>query len=236
MPALAIRLSEIGVDEIVVVDGGSDDGTPDFAATFADLVLVSERGRGTQIATGADAARGDILWILHADCLPPRDARAEIIRTLKRPNAALGCFPLRFDSRNPLLALYAFASRFDGRFTTFGDQGYFLQRTDYIAAGGVPDWPLFEDVELRRRITRIGRVYKTTARMVTSSRRFDAVGVLRQQVVNFALLSLLFLGAPANRLARFYRGSPPEREDPGARSGDAAPESENARRGGGKRA
>ena len=204
LPALIARLRVIGVEEIIVVDGGSDDGTYELATTCADIVLASERGRGKQIAAGAARAAGDILWIVHGDSRPPLNARFEISRILQRSNCAFGCFPIRFDDSHPLLALYSATSRVDSMFTTFGDQGYFVRRATYEAIGGAPHWPLFEDVELRRRLSRVGRIYKSKSRIMTSARRFRTGGILRQQIGNFVLLMLFFAGVQPARLAAYY--------------------------------
>ena len=204
VPALVRRLRDGAIDEIIVVDGGSADGTRDAAAACADAVVVAPKGRGSQIAAGADASNGSILWVVHADCAPPDDARARILDIMRQPGVALGCFPIRFDRRHPLLAVYSYASKFDSPLTTFGDQGFFFRRSEYFEAGGAPNMPLFEDVELRRRLRKRGLIRKAKSPMITSARRFNEGGVLSQQVRNAALLALYWSGASPDQLAKRY--------------------------------
>lgn len=200
-------LERAGVDQIIVVDGGSSDDTLARCSGRANVgALTSPKGRGAQITAGAGAAHAPILWIVHADSAPPANAGDLIRKTLRDPGVALGCFRLSFDDRHPLLSLYAFASRIDSAATTFGDQGFFMRRADYDAVGGAPDWPLFEDVELRRRLRPRGAVAKLDAPLVTSARRFHARGVARQQLLNGWLLLRFWAGAPPDALARIYEG------------------------------
>ena len=193
-----------GVAEIVVADGGSIDGSLEIAREFADKTVSCAPGRGMQIACAARQASADIYWILHCDCTPPRDAVTEITGALAEKNTIMGAFPIVFDSDHPLLRCYSYLSRFDSCLSTFGDQGYFMRATDYHQIGGIPEIPLFEDVELRRRLCRYGRITKSSKRMKTSARRFLRRGVIRQQFLNGVLLARYFAGAHPDRLAQSY--------------------------------
>ena len=103
-----------------------------------------------------------------------------------------------------MLGLYAAATRFDTALTSFGDQAFFASRTAYHAAGGFPAWSLMEDVELRRRLKRVGRFVKLRPRVTTSARRFEADGVARRQLRNGMILALFALGVSPERLSRMY--------------------------------
>ena len=111
---------------------------------------------------------------------------------------------MRFDRSSPTLRISAWFSRFDSGMTSFGDHGFFASRAAFEAAGGFPDWPLLEDVELRRRLRRLGRFVKAPATVVTSARRFHAEGVLRRQGRNGLILFLHALGVSAAWLKRLY--------------------------------
>jgi rSAM/selenodomain-associated transferase 2 len=198
-------LAAHGFDEVLIADGGSRDDTPTLAASRPDVtVLTGARGRGAQMNLAAASASSDILLFLHADTRLPPGAALQIRCALDRPAAVGGCFRLRFDRSSPTLRISEWFSRFDSGWTSFGDHGFFVLRSAFEAAGGYPDWPLLEDVELRRRLLRLGRFVKAQAPVVTSARRFHAEGVLRRQMRNGLILGLHALGVSAATLKRFY--------------------------------
>jgi len=199
-------LCRSGFAEIIVVDGGSRDGTPDIVSGYPQVRLVrSAPGRGRQINAGVEEAVAPYVVVLHADTQLPEGAAAHIRRTLGEASVACGCFRLSFDEASAILRFSAWMSRFETYWTTFGDQAFFFRRIDFELIGGAPDWPLFEDVELRRRFRRIGSFRKLGLRVVTSARRFRAHGHLRTQLANMVLLTGHGLGISPERLARLYR-------------------------------
>ena len=191
--------------EIIVADGGSRDATPALAARAGARVISCARGRGLQCATGAGAARGELLLFLHADTLLPPHAAAVLARGFARPEVQLGTFRLTFDDGGVFLRACAWLTRFDSVFTRFGDQGIAVRRTFYERLGGFPPWPLFEDVELLRRARRITRVWSFPAAVKTSARRFRRRGAVRQQLQNTTLLLRFLAGTSPERLAAEYR-------------------------------
>ena len=201
-----------GFGEIVVVDGGSTDGTDAIAAAVPGVTLVhSERGRGQQLAAGAASSTGPVLLFLHADTHLPAHADQIIVDTLTGPEAGSqtggGCFRLAFDADHWLLNVSAWLTQFDTQFTTFGDQAFFVRRDLLEAAGGVPQIPLLEDVVLRRRMMRLARFRKADATVLTSARRFKRLGVLRTQIRNAMILTAFAFGVSPTRLAAVYRAT-----------------------------
>lgn len=203
--ALVNHLRDAGFHAVVVVDGGSHDEGPRAAREAGAYVILTERGRGRQMNAGAAQGAAPTLLFLHADTRLPIGAATAIASTLARPRCVGGCFRLRFDSPRPLLRVFGWFSRYETGLTSFGDQAFFVRRSAFEAAGGFPDWPLLEDLELRRRLLRQGRFLKASACVVTSARRFEAEGAVRRLLLNAMILALHRLGAPAHRLARFYR-------------------------------
>lgn len=177
LPRLLSRLQWMPVHEVVVSDGGSEDGTAEVARRGGARVVVGVPGRGRQLDTGARAATGDVLWFVHADTLPPVDAVAHIRRALADARTVAGAFHIRtLDDGGrrrlgPLLRVADLRSRWSRR--PYGDQALFVRRSAYDAVGGFSDRPLLEDVELSRRLARHGRVARVPAEVKVSGRRMQ---------------------------------------------------------------
>ncbi|MFW5972791.1 MAG: TIGR04283 family arsenosugar biosynthesis glycosyltransferase [Bacteroidota bacterium] len=199
----AIPLDESPV-EMIVVDGGSTDGTPEIAARLA-RVIRGDRGRARQMNAGAAEARGDILLFLHADTLLPDGALAAIRNALDDPSVEAGAFRLRFDERTPMLRLYSLCTSLPTSRLCFGDRGLFVRRSAFEAVGGFPDIPIFEDAEIVRLLHRRGGFRLLKPAVITSARRFIGNGTIRQQLLNIALVLYFLGGGDPSRATRFYR-------------------------------
>lgn len=195
--------------EIVLVDGGSTDGTWEIAGRFPVRRLRAPRGRASQMNAGARAATGDVLLFLHADTLLPPDAFRRVAETLADPAVAGGSFRLIFDRSDPWLAAYAFFSRINHPLFTYGDQALFLRCELFARIGGFREIPILEDVEIQRRLRRQGSFVKLPEAVVTSARRFVDVGPIRQQLLNVALVALYHLGVAPARLKKLYADARP---------------------------
>ena len=202
----AVRKGLAVGDELVVVDGGSEDRTIEIARAAGASVVRCERGRGRQMNAGAAGGRGDVLLFLHADTELPPAYRDEIERALSDRGACWGRFDLRFDEGGPLLRLIAWLiTRRSRAFrSATGDQAIFVRREDFEAAGGYREAHLFEDVDLVRRIRGRGAMAIPDSSVVTSSRRWRREGVLRTTLRMWSLKSLYLAGVPAKTLERFY--------------------------------
>ena len=195
--------------QVVVVDGGSRDGTPGLAAPLADRVLAAPRGRARQMNAGAARAEGDAFLFLHADTRLPEAAAARIAAALVDHD--WGRFDVRIEGRPALLRLVAALMNLRSRLTGIatGDQAIFVRRTVFEALGGFPDQPLMEDIELSRRLKRFGRPACLSARVRTSGRRWERHGVWRTILLMWRLRFDYWRGVPAERLARRYDPGPP---------------------------
>ncbi len=191
--------------EIVVVDGGSADGTADIARPYARVISSEERGRSTQMNAGARHACGEVLLFLHADSHLPQNALSMLRSVLLNPSIIGGTFTLRFDNQKSLLRVIAFFTRFRFRFFHYGDQGIFVRRAVFEELGGYKRMPIMEDIDFLQRLRRRGRVTLISQPITTSARRFLHHGIIRQQLLDIALVVLYLLGANPERLSRLYR-------------------------------
>jgi rSAM/selenodomain-associated transferase 2 len=192
---------------VIVVDGGSSDATAALCAQWSDRLIQAPRGRARQMNAGAACAQGDVLLFLHADTRLPDGAPGLVARALDTGAHAWGRFDVSIAGRSrwfPLIAaLMNRRSRLTGIAT--GDQALFVRRETFHAVGGFPDQPLMEDVELSRRLRRLGRPACLHARVLTSGRRWEQHGVWRTILLMWRLRFLYWLGASPDKLARAYR-------------------------------
>jgi rSAM/selenodomain-associated transferase 2 len=191
--------------EILVVDGGSTDGT-DRDAGLANHFLRSERGRALQMNAGAARATGDILLFLHADCTLEDGALSSAVRCLERPFVIAGCFSMRVTAEGMLYRSIDACATARVRLMglIYGDQGFYLRRRDFERLGGFPPLRLMEDVFFSRRLRRAGRLAVSPRRIFVSPRRWRRVGLVRQSLRNWALTAAAALGVSPDRLAAFY--------------------------------
>ena len=203
--------------EIIVVDGGSRDGTREIAAGRAAQVLESRRpGRAAQMHVGAQAAKGDVLLFLHADTRLPEAWDVALWKAWSaRPQPGATAFRLSYDSDRLIyrsLARLAFwRSRFNG--VPHGDQAIAVARETYFAVGGFPAVPLMEEYYLIPKLRRQGPIVILPERIRTSVRRYEKNGPLFNAIRNTALMGLHYCGVSADRLAMFYQ-SPGRRAAP----------------------
>ncbi len=201
--------------QLVLVDGGSRDGTLDLVRQQAGLQCISApRGRARQMNAGAqflrEAGGNSPLLFLHADTTLPPDADALIATALADGRHVWGRFDVSIEGRHRLLPLIAWFMNGRSRLTGIatGDQALFMTRAAFEAVGGFPDQPLMEDIELSARLKRlqpIGRPACLRARVRTSGRRWETRGVWRTVLLMWRLRLAYWRGVPATRLAERYR-------------------------------
>ncbi|MEI8161886.1 MAG: TIGR04283 family arsenosugar biosynthesis glycosyltransferase [Betaproteobacteria bacterium] len=191
--------------ELIVVDGGSSDGTPALAGPLADRVLTAPRGRAAQMNAGAAAGQAAVLLFLHADTTLPANA-VTALRTAMDDGAAWGRFDVRIDGRQPLLRLVEGLMNLRSRLTGIatGDQAIFVRREAFDLVGGYADLPLMEDIALSAALKKLAAPACLHETVLTSGRRWERHGVLRTIVLMWWLRAAYFLGADPARLARRY--------------------------------
>lgn len=195
-----------GLGEVIVVDGGSSDGTRKIARRAGATVIGSERGRGVQLRTGAAVAKGDWLLFLHADTLLGDGWRPSVQRHAAGEWRKAGYFRFRLRSGDRRARLVELGAGLRCRLLAlpFGDQGLLISSGLYREVGGYSAMPLMEDVDIVRRLGR-GRLAALSADALTSAARWEGDGWARRSLGNLTIQMLYFAGASPERLARLYR-------------------------------
>lgn len=192
--------------EIIVVDGDSSDETVRIAAAGGATVISAKRGRGSQLHAGAVAARGNVLWFVHADTVPDPLSVVEMTRALRDPDVVGGNFRIRFGGGSNASAfltwLYPKLRRIG---LMYGDSAIFVRTEVYRRTGGFRPIDLFEDLEFVNRLKKYGALKHLSATVTTSSRRFEGRGFWRTFVRWSLFQGLFWIGVDPNRLARVYR-------------------------------
>jgi rSAM/selenodomain-associated transferase 2 len=193
------------VDELVVADGGSVDATAAIAEAAGARVVQAPRGRGLQLAAGAEAARGDWLLFLHADTRLSAGWKADAEAHVRCAPATAACFRFRLDDPawQARVIERGVAARVRLLGLPYGDQGLLVSRALYEAVGGYRPLPLMEDVDLVRRIGP-GRLATLDAAAVTSAERWRRDGWMRRSGRNLACLALHGMGMSVERVAKIY--------------------------------
>lgn len=204
------QLLQQDLTQIVVVDGGSRDGSlsvaQGIAATESRLVSrLSDPGRARQMNAGTAAVSADVVCFVHADTDLPADA-VDQIRVAIGTGACWGRFDVRFDNDHPLLNIVAWAMNQRSALTGIctGDQALWVQRELFNRMGGFAALPLMEDIELSTRLKRINTPFRIRTPVVTSARRWLDNGVMRTVLLMWWLRLLFWLGVPADRLVHRY--------------------------------
>lgn len=200
------RLRSSGSCEVIVVDGGSDDGTPELARPQADLVLSAGRGRATQMNVGARAASGQVLLFLHADTVLPPDFPALLENALRNPRVVGGRFDVRLDAEGRLFRIIETLMNLRSRVSRIatGDQAIFVRSRTFLELGGYREAELMEDLELSYRLKRQGELACLREPVVTSARRWQRDGIVRTIVLMWLLRFLYFIGVSPSYLKTFY--------------------------------
>jgi rSAM/selenodomain-associated transferase 2 len=203
------RFSIPGETEILLADRGDCPETTRAFERLGARIVGGSGSRGRRLDRAARQARGDILFFVHADSRPPDNALSAIAETLET-GAVAGAFSLAYESGTAALAWIAWWANLRSRRLglPFGDQGLFCRREAYAACGGYRDLPVCDDVDIVRRLKRVGRLHVRPEKTVTSPRRYTQAGAARQVLRNWRVLAGYFAGVSPQKLERWYRGKP----------------------------
>ena len=200
MPDLLRYLNSIDADEVIVVDGGSKDGSLEALQSTAISVVSSGPGRAKQMNTGARAVRCDYIVFLHADTKLPQNFRSEL-RDL------WGRFDVRFDSNSKAMKVVSWFMNLRSRLTSIatGDQAIFVQREMFNSVGGFKEMAIMEDVELSHRLRKLAKPHASNLKVTTSARRWQQDGILRTIFLMWRLRLAFTFGVRPSVLKQDYR-------------------------------
>lgn len=192
--------------EIIIADGGSADNTLKIAENYQEVKFVnSKKGRAVQMNTGAEKATGEIFLFLHADTFLPENAYELITQTMKVPENIAGSFYLTWDKKHPFLNMYSQCSKINLTLFTYGDHTIFIKKDWFNKSGGYMEMAFMEDIEIQHRLRRAGKFVKLNAPVITSARRFEKTGTIKQLLIDIILVFSYKLGASPSRLKKFYK-------------------------------
>lgn len=195
------------VHEVIVADGGSTDTTSDIATESGARVIFCQSGRSVQQNAAAKIASGEVLLFLHADSQLPSDAVTSITSALSATEIVAGAFEHQIDQPGSLYRLIERGNALRVRWfdMPYGDQAIFVRRQLFEQINGFPVSSLMEDVLLMRQIRRRGKIVLLPGPLITSARRWQQNGVLRQTLTNWFILAAERCGISPDRLVTFYR-------------------------------
>jgi len=200
------RLPKSEQVEIVVVDGGSNDGTAGLARELGVRVLSTAPSKAEQMNAGATEARGEVLLFLHADTRLPKKFEEKVLTASARKGFCAGAFSLGIDSEDWGLRFIERVANWRARFfkLPYGDQALFVSRQLFHEIGGFADYPIMEDFDLIRRLKKKGTITILPESVRTSPRRWQNLGVFKTWLLNQIIIGAYFIGIPPQRLAFWY--------------------------------
>jgi len=192
--------------EIIVADGGSTDETVSIAEECGATTLISDqKGRAAQMNKVASVAKGDVLYFLHADSIPPKNFTGSILNAVNK-NFSSGCFRLSFDHSHWFLKANCWFTRFDVNAVRFGDQSLFVTKDVFQKIGGFNESLLMmEDQEIIHRIKKHGRFKVMNGIVTTSARKYLDNGIYRMQAIFYRIWLLYYLGFSQKYLLKLHR-------------------------------
>ena len=200
------QFQQLSPHELIVSDGGSDDGTRNIAGRFSHRVITGSAGRALQMNVGADEATGDILLFLHADSRIEPESYRKMLQCMQNPKWIGGAFTLCIESGKWSLKLIALLANIRSKYfgLAYGDQGFFVRKEVFKDMNGFSPLPICEDLDFYYRLRKKGPVILLKEKAHTSPRRWIKEGILFTTARNTLIAVLFGLGFPPHILTKWY--------------------------------
>lgn len=190
---------------LLVIDAGSTDGTREIAASAgAEVLMAPAKGRSKQMNFGARHSRGEVLYFVHADTLPPTSYLDDITAAIAE-GYPIGSYQSTFDTKHPLLRVNAYFTRFDFMWCRGGDQSIYIDRAVFEAFDGYrEDYMIMEEYEFMQRVRKKHRFKIMPGATLISARKYEENSYFRVQLANLIVFNMYRLGFSQQRLAQTY--------------------------------
>lgn len=200
------QYKEESLVEIIVVDGGSTDDTVAIAEEMgATVISCTNCGRAPQMNKGAAAAIGSILYFVHSDTMPPATYLKDI-QTAINEGSKIGCFRAAYPSRNPLLKINSFFTRFNKLWCRGGDQTLFITRSFFEELGQYrPDCIIMEEYELIQKAQEVTTFKIISENVIVSTRKYDERPYFRIQMASLIAFRMYNRGVRGAELQKVYK-------------------------------
>jgi rSAM/selenodomain-associated transferase 2 len=202
---LEIKNSEF-TNEIIIVDGGSEDKTLEILETYSEIIILkSQKGRAIQMNFGAGQASSEILYFLHSDTFPPKNFDSEIINQIKKGNFS-GCFKMKFDNNHIVLKISQWFTQFNFQSCRGGDQSLFVERNLFNKLKGFNEsLTIYEDNEFIHRLYKSSKFTVIQNAIITSARKYLKNGIWKLQF-HFLMIHIKYwLGSSQDELIAYYQ-------------------------------
>ena len=192
--------------ELIVVDGGSHDGTTEIAFNLKARLFSTRPCRAAQMNLGANVASNDVFLFLHADTILPHDWKDIVHRTMLIPGTSAGAFEFSLDASSWEFASIEKLANFRSRFfqMPYGDQAIFVNRENFFRIGAFPEISIMEDFAFCQAAKKLGQIRTVSAKAVTSSRRWKERGIIKTTLINQLVIALYSIGVSDRTLRRIY--------------------------------
>jgi rSAM/selenodomain-associated transferase 2 len=193
------------IREIIVADGGSEDGTVEFATKAGAITVLSPaKSRAVQMNCGASIATGDILYFVHADTLPPSSFVKDIEKAVL-DGFELGRYRTKFDGKSILLKLNALFTRFDFFICYGGDQTLFITKNLFTSIGGFKtEMCIMEEFEIVERARKKARYKIFQKAALISARKYSTNNWLSVQLANYKIVKMYKRGSCQDQMVKKY--------------------------------